>query len=516
MKRKITLIVVCLFACNFIYAQTWSALGSGIAGNQTYVNAIAFYNGEIYAGGQFDSAGGNPIKGIARWNGTTWSDVGGGVSGVLGEVIFDLAVYNGELYAGGLFDTAGGVPANNIAKWNGISWSSLGAGVDYYVFALLNHNGELYVGGDFNYSGSIFTNGIAKWNGVSWDSLGIGVGPGVRTLAVYNGELYAGGWNMIYLGSSIGKWNGTTWSVVGGGIGGDVNDLCVYNGELYAGGWFAYADTTLAWNIARWNGSTWSALGGYINDAVNALAVYNGQLYAGGTFWEVDTSYINGIAKYNGTTWSAVGTGIESTGSTQELCVINSGLYVGGGFGGQFAPGNKIAKWGAGNCSANFTLFPDTSQPHTYWLADNSAGAAPLSYLWYWGDGNWDTIPYPTHTYDSAGFYSICLGITDNDGCSHSYCISYNLMRMDANNQIITVTVIPTGIPENNSYVEINFFPNPATNQLTISNTQYEMERVEIYDVLGQLALSHQPPAKSQQQITIDVSSLPSGIYFVS
>jgi len=33
------------------------------------------------------------------------------------------------LYAGGNFTIAGGVAANRVAKWNGSSWSSLGSGV---------------------------------------------------------------------------------------------------------------------------------------------------------------------------------------------------------------------------------------------------------------------------------------------------------------------------------------------------------------------------------------------------
>ena len=41
-----------------------------------------------------------------------------------------LAVSGTNLYAGGDFTTAGGVPANHIAKWNGSAWSALGSGID--------------------------------------------------------------------------------------------------------------------------------------------------------------------------------------------------------------------------------------------------------------------------------------------------------------------------------------------------------------------------------------------------
>ncbi|OLD81157.1 MAG: hypothetical protein AUI33_01280 [Ignavibacteria bacterium 13_1_40CM_2_61_4] len=34
-----------------------------------------------------------------------------------------------DVYAGGYFTTAGGSAANSIAKWNGSSWTALGAGI---------------------------------------------------------------------------------------------------------------------------------------------------------------------------------------------------------------------------------------------------------------------------------------------------------------------------------------------------------------------------------------------------
>ncbi len=40
-----------------------------------------------------------------------------------------LVVSGGDLYAGGDFSTAGDNAANRIAKWNGSSWSALGSGM---------------------------------------------------------------------------------------------------------------------------------------------------------------------------------------------------------------------------------------------------------------------------------------------------------------------------------------------------------------------------------------------------
>src|SRR5438094_441942 len=64
-----------------------------------------------------------------------------------------LAVSGGELYAGGDFTTAGGVSANYMAKWDGSGWSALGSGMgraDAFlpsVSALAVSGGDLYAGG---------------------------------------------------------------------------------------------------------------------------------------------------------------------------------------------------------------------------------------------------------------------------------------------------------------------------------------------------------------------------------
>jgi hypothetical protein len=76
------------------------------------------------------------VNGVAKWDGLSWSALGGGVSGSLGVFSFPiveaLAVFHdgggAALYAGGSFTTAGGIPAANIARWNGTTWSALGSG----------------------------------------------------------------------------------------------------------------------------------------------------------------------------------------------------------------------------------------------------------------------------------------------------------------------------------------------------------------------------------------------------
>src|SRR5262245_64291828 len=92
--------------------------------------ALAVSGGDLYAGGSFTTAGGNPANRIAKWKGSSWSALGSGMGGVDAPEVHALAVLGGDVYAGGWFMTAGGVPANYIAKWNGSIWTALGSGLD--------------------------------------------------------------------------------------------------------------------------------------------------------------------------------------------------------------------------------------------------------------------------------------------------------------------------------------------------------------------------------------------------
>ena len=80
-----------------------------------------------------------------------------------------LAVSGTDLYAGGQFTTAGGVPANYIAKWDGSAWSALGSGIERYslcrVTALAADGaGHLFVGGNFLLAGTNVSPYIAQAN----------------------------------------------------------------------------------------------------------------------------------------------------------------------------------------------------------------------------------------------------------------------------------------------------------------------------------------------------------------
>src|SRR5207247_587228 len=97
---------------------------------------------KLFAAGEFDAAGAAIAGRIARWNGITqtWSSLGSGIDGRAGPMVVFDEDGNGplppRLFVAGAFTTAGGIPAANIARWNGTSWSQLGGGTDDLIAAL--------------------------------------------------------------------------------------------------------------------------------------------------------------------------------------------------------------------------------------------------------------------------------------------------------------------------------------------------------------------------------------------
>src|SRR5262249_28239849 len=120
-------------------------------------------------------------------------------------------------------------------------------------------------------------------------------------------------------------------------------------------------------------------------------------------------------------------------------------------------------------CSSDFYLVPDTTTAHHYWGISQSTGTPPLSYIWSWGDGTYDSIAYPSHTYATAGYYTICLSIEDSTGCFDSICIPYSIQKLSAENTIVKVDIVdsisgaPTSVQHASLLQSVSIFPNPAS-----------------------------------------------------
>lgn len=276
------------------------------------INCLQYFDSgsgpELYAGGKFNKTNDDQAflgNGIAKWDGTQWSSllggvVGGGGAGLNLMTVSTMTVWDdgtGEaLYIGGNFNFAGGVQTNGLAKWDGTSYSQLAGGVHTGSGPILptdltpfdDGTGEaLYIVGNFSFvdNGPFLGGRFAKWDGTSLTQVPGGGSQlpteGGRYLsgAVTSAEVYddgtgpalylAGGFSLVdgntgtIIGSKFAKWDGTELFPLGNGSTNGVGsaqvvDLLVFDdgsgSKLYACG----AASILG--ISRWDGSSWEAI----------------------------------------------------------------------------------------------------------------------------------------------------------------------------------------------------------------------------------------------------------------
>jgi hypothetical protein len=320
----------------------------------------------LYAAGFFDNVDGTFVNGVARWDGSSWSPVGGG----LGVVIALAALDDGSGEA--LYATA----ADAVWRLDGSSWSSLGAAFSSTPTSMVvfddGSGSALYTGGWFETVGGLSARRVAKWNGTTWEALGLGTNGIVWTLAVFDDgdgpALYAGGEFNAAGGlpaPRVASWDGTSWSPVGAGVNGPVWALTVYDdgsgADLIAGGEFTVAGGQPASLVARWDGTAWSALGAGVGVPANpsptvfALSTFNDgngeELIAGGFFDDAGGLDANGIARWDGTTWHAMpGSPAPLVHSVRAFTVFDDGtgerLFGGGRASGRgFVHGWRDEDW---------------------------------------------------------------------------------------------------------------------------------------------------------------------------
>lgn len=312
------------------YNSSWSELGS----NTMALNANSFMISSIAGDSEFIYAAGNITDSmpwphgnyyVAKWNDTNWTEAGSGnnslkangtINALAGEWNFG---HSHIIYAAGFFTDSNHY--SYVARWNDTTWAELGTGVN----ALNANSGieclatdssnNIYAAGDFtNTNGNYY---VAKWNGSSWSELG-----GANSLKA-NGPIHAilvGESGYIYVAGNftnasgkyyVAKWNDTSWSELGGtnALGADsaIYALMFWGGSVYAGG--AFTNANGKHYVAEWAGNNWFELGTgqyalNANGSIYALSWGGGGLslpyiYATGKF--TDANGMNYVAEYDPT-----------------------------------------------------------------------------------------------------------------------------------------------------------------------------------------------------------------------
>jgi trimeric autotransporter adhesin len=348
----------------------WSEVGGGLTVGNGGVYAMRVHDDgtgpALYVAGRFTAAGGIPFQSIARWNGSVWSDVGGGLTrsgGSVGEV-YDLEVYdsgNGPgLYATGRFDFAGQTAVVNLARWQGGAWSDVGGGYlgalggccPYSLHVHDDGNGPaLFVAGEAGtVGGTLAVNGIARWNGTSWQALGSGFTGGPFNFGAAMASFDDGTGSKLFVGGDfaqaggvtvnhVARWDGNNWQALGSGLAGTAfpyggNGMATFDDgtgtKLYVTGLFETAGIAASESIARWTGSNWESLEGGVQDAsftsAGVMHVFDDgqgpQLFVGGFFQIAGGMHANNLG-----VWAARQPSLQADGGLLSLAAGGTRNY---------------------------------------------------------------------------------------------------------------------------------------------------------------------------------------------
>jgi hypothetical protein len=320
----------------------WSAaFGAqpGVGGDIFAMTSFTDANGPaLYVAGEFITAGSELVNHIARWDGKSWTPLGGGLT--------DGPVGYGGGYALAVFDDGGGEAlyvagdfGSHIAKWDGVRWSSLGRGLDGLATALTvfddGSGPALYVGGGFTHADGVPAKGVARWDGRTWSAVGGGVSGGTSIADVWAlvGYQSPAGPRLVAAGdftnaggvpaSRIAAWDGASWSPLGSGMNDRVVALAAFDDRtgrdtrLFAAGEFTSAGGAAADHVAAWDGRSWSALGAGVNGDAGVLRVVTdaanvASLWVGGSFDTAGGVAAKHVARWDGRAWESVGLGVDT------------------------------------------------------------------------------------------------------------------------------------------------------------------------------------------------------------
>jgi hypothetical protein len=154
------------------------------------VEALVLDGDDLYVAGSFTSLDNIPVGNVLHWDGTSWSMMAFGMQ----TTVRDLAFYDGDLYAAGDFvATDGGVTVNHVSRWDGTAWQPVGTGTSGSVHRLTALSNRLFLGGSFAQAGGAPASNVAVYDGVSYAPLALGVNNDVDAIAIGSGKVFFGG-----------------------------------------------------------------------------------------------------------------------------------------------------------------------------------------------------------------------------------------------------------------------------------------------------------------------------------
>jgi hypothetical protein len=287
--------------------QHWDFPGEGVYGwGYTLQNMP---DGSTFYGGVVSGAGGvQTLAGAFRTN-DGW--IGTGVQRV--DPIRGSAVVNGSLFIVHQSERPP-VGLDSVARWNGTSWETVGGGLpdsNLRDCVAWDPDGDgpleewLVVAGTVRLPGDELVHWVARWDGETWAAMPrpSSVGSWVRLRVLSNNRLChsTDGGMSIYNPEGEGWDSITTTSSV-------QDMLSLENGELVLAGRFSRIAGYSISNIARQTGGLWTPLGAGVNGPIDSIQrLSNDRIFAAGQFTQAGEYPVNGTAIWNGDGWEQTG-----------------------------------------------------------------------------------------------------------------------------------------------------------------------------------------------------------------
>ena len=145
---------------------------------------------------------------------------------------------------------------------------------------------------------------------------------------------------------------------------------------------------------------------------------------------------------------------------------------------------------------------PDTLLKGIPTVFTESSTPSPVTWTWYFGDGNFANLEAPIYTYSFNGTYTVTLVVINSNGCKDSI-----------SKDIIVIEYF--GINNTALELDIGIFPNPTSGIFTLNlgdnfSGAYELT---IKNILGQAIQAKSLNINGTHSERIDISHEPPGMY---
>ena len=192
---------------------------------------------DFYLSGEFiDFYGDDTLRGVVKYNGSTWSVVGDG------------SLLNLQLIAVGL--TLYGILNSSVYKWNGTSWTLVGL-TNALIKYFCSDGSSLYVSGaGISSISSVSVQNTAKFDGSMWSALSGIASTSYGRLYSVGTDVYCSTLALIATGecANLYKLNGSSWEVKDSNV--DVAYPVLVGSTLYA-----LTTGVLETSISKWDNS---------------------------------------------------------------------------------------------------------------------------------------------------------------------------------------------------------------------------------------------------------------------